>query len=187
MNLIGNGGLAKQIASVVDSFQTYSITYGGRITLTDDDDSKPYIIAFASMNDLSDREWMYNKLVGEGKTIGSIVAPSAKVSPDIHLSRGAVILEGAYIGPGVHLDVKVLVGTRAIIEHDSNIGQHSIVLTGAIVNGGCNIGCRVMIGSGAVVINDITIVDDVTVGAGAVVVNDLIEPGTYVGCPARLI
>jgi len=191
MNIVGNGGLTRQIIDVIKSFKTYSISRGGEVegwsTKDREDEDFPYLVGHASMDNLGDREWTFNKLQDSGKMVGIIISPSATVSPVARISEGGVILHGAYIGPFAHLDVNVLVGTRAIIEHDSNIGRHSIVLTGAIVNGGCNIGCRVMVGSGAVISNDITVVDDVRIGAGAVVVKDIMEPGTYVGCPARLI
>lgn len=187
MNIIGSGGLAKQIKDVVNSFFTYSITYGGRITITENDDTKPYVIGVGSLKEINVREEIYDKLKKEGKKVGSIVAPSAKVSPDITMEEGAVILNNVFIGPGALLDVNVLIGTGAIVEHDVLIGQHTVILTGAIVNGNCNIGCRCMIGSGAVLIHGIKICDDVTIGAGAVVIEDIVEPGTYVGCPAERV
>jgi serine acetyltransferase len=44
-----------------------------------------------------------------------------------------------------------------------------------------------MIGAGATVIDRIHIADHVVIGAGSTVVADIREPGTYVGCPARLV
>ena len=51
--------------------------------------------------------------------------------------------------------------------------------------GRCHIGRLVMIGAGATVIDRIRICDNVVIGAGTTVVRDIIEPGTYVGTPAR--
>lgn len=48
-------------------------------------------------------------------------------------------------------------------------------------------GQRVLIGAGAVVLPGVTIADDVTIGAGSVVPDNIVEPGTYVGMPARRI
>ena len=44
-----------------------------------------------------------------------------------------------------------------------------------------------MIGAGATVIEGLKITAGCMVGAGATVVDDLMEPGVYVGCPARRI
>lgn len=46
------------------------------------------------------------------------------------------------------------------------------------------IGDRVSIGSGATIL-PVTICDDVVIGAGAVVTKSIVEPGKYVGNPAR--
>lgn len=55
------------------------------------------------------------------------------------------------------------------------------------VCGNCRIGDGVFLGAGATVIEQIQIGPGVVVGAGATVVKDLIEPGVYVGTPARRI
>jgi acetyltransferase-like isoleucine patch superfamily enzyme len=44
---------------------------------------------------------------------------------------------------------------------------------------------RPCLGAGSVVRDRVQICHDVVVGAGAAVVGDLVEPGTYVGVPAR--
>jgi len=48
------------------------------------------------------------------------------------------------------------------------------------------IGNRVSIGTNATIL-PVSIADHVVVGAGAVVTKDLLEPGIYVGNPARLL
>jgi sugar O-acyltransferase (sialic acid O-acetyltransferase NeuD family) len=186
MNLIGNGSLAKQIKDVVSTINTYSISQKGRIRLTELDLDASFIIGFASLDDISKREDMFDKLK-LGYKAGTIISPHATVSQDATIEEGGVILHHAFVGPGVLLDTNVLIGTAAVVEHDSLVGPHSVVLTGAIINGNCNIGSRCMIGSGAVLIHGIKICDDVTIGAGAVVIEDVTHPGTYVGNPARIV
>jgi len=61
------------------------------------------------------------------------------------------------------------------------------VSVNATIAGRCRIGSHVMIGAGATVIDNIDIADHVIIGAGATVVADIRKPGTYVGCPARLV
>ena len=191
MNIIGGGGLSRQIKDVVNSFNTYSISYGGRVEAWSvqehEDESRPYIIGFASLTNPEYRELQYECLVEQGKGIGTIISPKATVSPDVNIFPGTVILHNAFIGPGVKLEENVLVGTGAIVEHDSAIEAHSIVLTGAIINGGCVVGRNCMIGSGAILLHNITIANNVIVGAGTIVNKNITEPGTYVGCPARRI
>lgn len=192
MNIVGDGGLSRQILDVIDTFHTYSITYGGKvrgwITSEYEDEDAPYVIGFASLEDGKWREEEFDKLVTADRCIGTIISPRAQVSSNTSsIKSGTVILHNAFVGPGVKLEENVLIGTGAIVEHDSTIEAHTVVLTGAIINGGCLIGKRCMIGSGAIILQNITITDDVRVGAGAVVTSNLDVSGTYVGCPAERI
>ena len=73
------------------------------------------------------------------------------------------------------------------ISHDTIIGDYCNITPGVNIAGRCKIGNRVYLGIGCVISNDVTICDDVIVGAGAVVVDNIVDPGTYVGIPARKI
>lgn len=48
-----------------------------------------------------------------------------------------------------------------------------------------DMGNNVFCGVGSTIIDKISICDDVVIGAGAVVIEDIVEPGTYVGIPAK--
>jgi len=81
---------------------------------------------------------------------------------------------------GVKIDSHVNIG------HNSLIGQDSVIALGAIVGGSVKIGRNCMIGLGAVIRNGVIICDDVIVGMGSNVVSDIIEPGIYMGSPAKI-
>lgn len=49
------------------------------------------------------------------------------------------------------------------------------------------IGDRVWIGARATILPGVTVGDDVVIGAGALVTSDCIEPGVYLGSPARCV
>lgn len=104
-----------------------------------------------------------NVVVGDG----SIICPSALLTTDIVLGQFVIVNIGATIG------------------HDCQIGDFVTISPGAHISGNVKIGNLCYIGSGAVIRERITICDGVTVGAGAVVVKDIVEPGTYVGVPAK--
>ena len=53
--------------------------------------------------------------------------------------------------------------------------------------GRCEIGDHVFLGAGSTVIDKRKIVDHVIIGAGSTVIKDILEPGIYVGSPARKI
>jgi len=56
----------------------------------------------------------------------------------------------------------------------------------AVLGGGVVLGDRVHIGLGASVIQYVKIAANVIIGAGSLVVRDCLEPGKYVGVPAKL-
>ncbi len=116
-----------------------------------------------------------------------LMAPSAHMGVGSVVGEGSLIAAGAHLGPLSRIGGGVIVNTGAIVEHESVVDDFSHVSVNAVVAGRSRIGRRVMVGAGAVVIDGVAVCDDVTIGAGATVVADIVEPGVYVGTPARRI
>jgi sugar O-acyltransferase (sialic acid O-acetyltransferase NeuD family) len=117
--------------------------------------------------------------------LATFVSPRAYLGVTASVGAGSLVAHSAHLGPAVRVGRGVIINTGAIVDHESSVGDCSHVSVGATVAGRCRIGRRVMIGAGAVVRDGQCIGDDVVIGAGAVVVSDLIQPGVYVGVPAR--
>ena len=77
--------------------------------------------------------------------------------------------------------------TCSSVDHDNSLGDFVHVSVGTHLAGTVKVGNHTWVGAGAVVSNNITITDSCMIGAGAVVVKDIVQSGTYVGVPARLI
>jgi acetyltransferase-like isoleucine patch superfamily enzyme len=115
--------------------------------------------------------------------------------------------ESCFVGPFVEIQKGVVIGSFTKIQSHSfvcelvSIGEqcfigHGVMFVndlfsdGAPANGdkskwkATRIGNKVSIGSNATIL-PVTICDQVVIGAGAVVTKDIMEPGTYVGNPAR--
>jgi sugar O-acyltransferase (sialic acid O-acetyltransferase NeuD family) len=107
------------------------------------------------------------------------VARTARVGRGTFVGAGAVVAPHAVVGDFNHVNRQVSIG------HDVTLGRFGRTGPGAIVSGLAAIGDRVYLGAGSVVRDRVRICHDVVVGAGAAVVGDLVEPGTYVGVPAR--
>ena len=114
-----------------------------------------------------------------------VVASSSHVSKHAELGNGTIAMHRSFVNAGSMVGQYCILNTACTIEHDAVVGDYCHISTGTMVNGDCVIGDRCFVGSGAVIRNGIRIENDIIVGAGAVVVNDLIEPGVYVGNPAR--
>lgn len=117
--------------------------------------------------------------------------------------------DGSFVGPFVEIQKGVVIGKRCKIQSHAficemvNIGDDCFISHGVtFINDTFSIGgpaqgqralwkstsiaTRVSIGSNATIL-PVSIVSDVVVGAGSVVTRDILEPGTYVGNPARKI
>lgn len=80
---------------------------------------------------------------------------------------------------GVKIDNLVQVG------HNTRIGKHTVIASQTGISGSTTIGERCVFAGQAGTSDHITVVDDVTVGGKAGVSKNILEPGQYLGFPAR--
>lgn len=111
--------------------------------------------------------------------------PMAWVSPSAVLGRGVFVGAQAAVAAHARVGDWSVINRGATIGHDTVLGAGVRVHPGATVAGVTRLGDRVVVGAGATIIDGIRVGDDVVLGAGSVVTRDLLEPGTYVGVPAR--
>jgi acetyltransferase-like isoleucine patch superfamily enzyme len=120
---------------------------------------------------------------------------------------GCKIGNNCFIGPFVEIQKNTIIGNDTKIQSHSficelvNIGNNCFIGHGVMFindlfsNGGpaggdqskwktTIIGNHVSIGSNATIL-PVNICDNVVIGAGAVVTKDIINPGTYIGNPAK--
>lgn len=120
---------------------------------------------------------------------------------------GCTIGDECFIGPFVEIQKDVTIGSKTKIQSHSficelvTIGENCFIGHGVMFINDTfsigkpaegdktqwkrtNIGNNVSIGSNATIL-PITICDNVVIGAGSVVTKDILEPGKYVGNPAK--
>lgn len=101
--------------------------------------------------------------------------------------------DGNLIFPGVRITTLVTIGNQnhinqsCTIAHGSKLGDFNTLSPGVHLSGEVEIGDNVFIGTGAVILENLKICSNTVIGAGAVVIKDIIEPGTYVGMPAKKV
>lgn len=117
----------------------------------------------------------------------TLVHPRAVLGERAVVEAGGVVMANAVIQPQAYVGAHCIINTGAIVEHDNRIGDFSHLSPGVVLGGTVTVGEMCHIGLGAVVRNNITIWDRVTVGAGAVVVADILQSGTFVGVPAKIL
>jgi len=146
-----------------------------------------FLIAVGQIETADIRRRLFQRLVAAGANLPWVKAESATVHSTAVLGSGTIAMHRAFVNVKAVVGDNCILNTGSLLEHDVVVGNHVHVSTGAIVNGGCIVGDGCFLGSGSILRNNITLGENVILGAGAVVVNDLIQPGTYVGNPARLI
>jgi len=128
--------------------------------------------------------------------------PGVKIIEPVNL-YGCELRSDVFVGPFCEIQNDVQIGARTRVQSHSFICSRVVIGEDCFVGHGVMfvndkfvdrtlskdflptvIGNKVYIGSNATIL-PVSICDDVVIGAGAVVTKDIIEPGTYVGNPAR--
>jgi sugar O-acyltransferase (sialic acid O-acetyltransferase NeuD family) len=123
-----------------------------------------------------------------GHIFVSLIDPSViMLSPKIKIGIGAVIAPQCVLTCDISIGNFCQLNVGTSIMHDNQIGDYLTTAPGVRINGKITIGHGVYFGSNASTKEEITIGDNVIIGAGAVVIRDIMEPGTYVGVPAKKI
>lgn len=189
--LIGNGGFARDVKALMNNqeilcFVDDKYDTGEKYTLPlSAFDPAEYEVLITVANPAARAE-IVNRLPRETRYF-NVIHPSAQllVWSGIRIGVGCVIsancllVDNIKIGNHCHLNLGTILG------HDVTLGDFFTSAPGVRIMGNNNIGRRVYFGTNAASREKITVCDDVTVGLNAGVVRDLIEPGTYVGTPAR--
>lgn len=115
----------------------------------------------------------------------SVVASSAWVAASAQIGAGSILAPQSAVSADAVIGGHVLLNIGASVSHDSRIGSFATLSPGVRVGGDCRIGDGVFLGIGATVSHGVSIESGIVVGAGAVVLGHLVEPGVYVGVPAR--
>lgn len=196
--ILGFGGHARSVADVawragiqqivfVDESARPGEKFAGFVAHPDWPEVLPGWYAFPASGQAERRKDMVSAAEAHGFEVCSLLSPSAYVGLEACVDKGAFVAHGAHVGPAATIGKGAIVNTAAVVDHETLIGEYSHVAVNATVAGRCVVGRCVMIGAGATVIDNIKICEGAVIGAGAVVVRDIIEPGIYVGCPARLV
>ena len=138
----------------------------------------------------SAREKVYRKFSKPTTNWPCLIHPSVVYDmrgERVRLGEGTIIFPSSTLTTNVQIGKHVHINVGCSISHDVLIEDFCTISPGVHIAGGVRLGERVFIGIGAVIIESVSVCANAIVGAGAVVVSDIIEPGTYVGIPAKKI
>jgi sugar O-acyltransferase (sialic acid O-acetyltransferase NeuD family) len=189
--LIGNGGHAREVTAQMgykslSKFRFVDDQYVDEKTLPLSQFDPTKYIVMVAVADPKDRFDIIQRLPKETKFF-SFIHPTALLMDDVEID------EGSFIGAYSILTTNIKIGKHAILNrgnqigHDCRIGDYFSAMPGAIVSGNVNIGDNVYLGTNATVIEKKQLSHNIIIGANGVVVKDIVNPGTYVGMPAKLL
>ena len=116
------------------------------------------------------------------------IHPSVQIhGEDVEIGEGSIICAGTIITTNVKIGKHAHLNLLTTVGHDCVIGDYFTTAPGVQISGNGTIGNRVYFGTRSCVKQKITICDDVTIGMNAGVVKNIIEPGIYIGTPAKKI
>lgn len=187
--LFGYGGHAREVAVQINNTVDFFV---------DDEYSNQYVRPISTFNpevymmmvavaDPKYREEIVKRLPKETRYF-KFIHPTAQI-----FAKDVEIGEGSFIGANTIITSNVKIGKHAILNrgnqigHDCRIGDYFSAMPGAIVSGNVTIGDSVYLGTNSTVIEKKQISSNIIIGANGVVVKNIINPGTYVGVPAKLL
>lgn len=121
-----------------------------------------------------------------GRTLATVVHPSAVVASGVALGPGTYVGPLAVVHTDAHVGRGCIVNSAAVVEHDCRIGDWVHVSPGAALGGGVRIGEGAHVALGAIVLPGLVLGPWATLGAGAVMVHSMPDHATAVGVPARV-
>lgn len=137
-------------------------------------------------NNLMNRKLFFDKF--ENKIpFGTIVHSSCWVDPNAVVKSGTVIYPGSCIDANAQIGSNCIVNLNCTIAHDSQIGDHSFLAPRVAIAGFVTVGDRCFLGINSTIIDNIELNSGTRTGGGTVITKNTIEPGLYVGCPAKKI
>jgi len=156
---------------------------GGREKL----DGLPLARVALGVGDNRSRADLMDWLASRNHELETVIHPATTIGKTVSIAPGAFIAAGAILIADARIEAGAIINTGATIDHDCVIGAAAHIAPGVSLCGNVTVGTRTLVGVGSCARPGVTIGKDIVIGAGSVVVGDLVEPGTYVGNPARLV
>ncbi len=141
-------------------------------------------VGVGSVKDNSLRQRIFHRLESIGYSIPVLCHPSAWISSEVKLARGAQILVRAIVETHASVGVNTIINTAVVIGHDCQIGNHVHIASGTVLSGGVIVEDEAFVGAGSVIIQRIKIGRKAVVAAGAVVIRDVSSQSIVKGVPA---
>jgi len=147
----------------------------------------PAAAVFVAIGDNAIRASVSSRLLAKGRSLTTVVHPTASVSPSARLGAGTYVGELVAVRTNVSLGEGVVLQAGAVVSHDCSVASHASFGPNATAASKVRIGARTIVGAGSVIAPGLVIANDCTVAAGAAVFKDAVAQQSLVGNPARAV
>lgn len=139
------------------------------------------------VGDVNDRFNIVNRLPKETKYFTYIHPSAILLDENIQIGEGSIICAGTVLTTNIKIGKHAYINIHSEIAHDCIIGDFFTASPGSKMLGHCEIGNKVYLGALSSIREKTKICNDVMIGLNSGVIKDIIEPGTYVGTPTKII
>lgn len=133
------------------------------------------------------RQAIVNRIQLEKSYYGTVIHPSAIISPTATIGHGSVIMPNVVVNASSVVGNHVILNTGSIVEHDCLIENFVHISPSAVLTGGVIISTGTQIGAKTSINPLVKVGKWSIVGAGSVVIRDIPDNVTAVGVPTKVI
>ena len=131
------------------------------------------------------RENLFKKLSNKNFKFGTLIDPSAIISPSAKIKEGTIICDFCSISSDTFIDNNVLINRQSIIGHDIQIASHAVISSTVNLGGAVTVGKGSYVGMGAHIREDLKIGTYSIISMGSIVHKDVKDETIVMGNPAR--
>lgn len=206
MVIIGCGGHASDVLSVIEACDPQNMTFTVLGYLDDDPSADDHrlarrglerIGALAHVKELgarvvpgvgypAARHAAVERLRNSIRPAPPIIHPSAQLATGARVHEGTVVFDGVTIGPFATVGRFAMLGRGVVVGHDAEVGDYASLMPGSVISGDVAVGGGALVGANATVLEGRKIGEWARLGSGAVLTTDLPAGETATGIPARL-
>lgn len=201
--ILGSGGFAKEVAFLVKDINRPQQIYNFlgyidapndnniHLSLAGDDDwlvnhNSPLCVGIGIGNPILVEKLIAKLLSNENLEFPNLIHPKAIGDwENIKMGKGNIVCAGNLFTTGIEIGSFNIFNLGCTLGHDAGIGNYNVFNPSVNLSGGIVVGDMNLVGTGAQVLQYLTLGSGIVVGAGAVVTKNLLEPGTYIGMPAK--